>query len=70
MSKMSKNSADLGRRKTSTGAKVAIAVLGVGFVTGMTLVIGMDQVMKKIFVNEEWPNEEWSGDDWAGEDLE
>jgi hypothetical protein len=67
---MSQNSADRGRHTSSTAAKVAIAVLGVGFVTGMTLVIGMDQVMKRIFVNEEWPNEEWTGDDWAGEDLE
>ena len=70
MSRMSKNGADKGRSKGSTAAKVAIAVLGVGFVTGMTLVIGMDQVMKRIFVNEEWPNEEWSGDDWAEEELE
>ena len=47
-----------------------LAVIGVGVVTGVTLVIGMDQVMKRIFVNEDWPDEEWSSDDWAGEDLE
>ena len=25
----------------------------------------MDRIMKKIFVNEDWPDEEWSSDDWA-----
>lgn len=55
---------------TSAAAKVALAILGVGFVTGTTLVIGMDRIMKKIFVNEDWPDEEWSSDDWAEEDLE
>ena len=50
--------------------KVALAVLGVGVVAGTTLVVGMDQIMKRIFVNESWPNTEWENDDWAGEDLE
>lgn len=54
----------------STAAKAALAILGVGFVAGTTLVIGMDRVMKKIFVNEDWPDEEWSTDDWAEEDLD
>ncbi len=63
--------ADLERKKgVSTVAKVALGILGVGFVTGTTLVLGMDRIMKKIFVNEDWPNEEWSADDWAEEDLE
>ena len=30
----------------------------------------MDRIMKKIFVNEDWPDEEWSNDDWAEEELE
>lgn len=55
---------------TSTAAKAALAILGVGFVAGTTLVIGMDRIMKKIFVNEDWPDEEWSTDDWAEEDLD
>ncbi|MGC2871817.1 hypothetical protein ACPW7J_03470 [Ihubacter sp. rT4E-8] len=65
------NAADKGRRNgTSAAAKAALAILGIGFVAGTTLVVGMDHIMKKIFVNEEWPDEEWSNDDWAEEDLE
>lgn len=65
------NAADKGRRSgTSTAAKAALAILGIGFVAGTTLVVGIDRVMKKIFVNEDWPDEEWSSDDWAEEDLE
>ena len=33
-------------------------------------VLGLNQVMKKIFVSEDWPDEDWSGDDWAEEELE
>lgn len=58
------------RNGSSAAAKVALAILGVGFVAGTTLVVGMDRIMKKIFVNEDWPDEEWSSDDWAEEDLE
>ena len=62
---------DKGRNQgPSTAAKAALAILGVGFVAGTTLVIGMDRIMKKIFVNEDWPDEEWSTDDWAEEDLD
>lgn len=62
---------DKGRKNgTSAAAKAALAILGVGFVAGTTLVVGMDRIMKKIFVNEDWPDEEWSSDDWAEEDLE
>lgn len=69
--KLEPNKADKGRKTgTSTAAKAALAVLGVGFVAGTTLVIGMDRIMKKIFVNEDWPDEEWSSDDWAEEELE
>lgn len=65
------NKADKGRKNgTSAAAKAALAILGVGFVAGTTLVVGMDRIMKKIFVNEDWPDEEWSSDDWAEEDLE
>ena len=55
---------------TSAAAKAALAILGVGFVAGTTLVVGLDRVMKKIFVDEKWPDEEWSSDDWAEEDLD
>ncbi|KGF08633.1 hypothetical protein HMPREF1635_06925 [Clostridiales bacterium S5-A14a] len=51
-------------------AKVSLAILGVGFVASTALVIGMDRIMKKIFINEDWPEEEWSGEDWTDEDLE
>ena len=54
----------------SAAIKVALAVLGVGIAAGATLVVGMDQIMKRIFVSESWPKHEWSNDDWAGEDLE
>lgn len=65
------NSADKSTRTgTSAAAKAALAILGVGFVAGTTLVIGIDTVMKKIFVNEDWPDEEWSSDDWAEEELD
>ena len=42
----------------------------IGIVTGTTLVIGLDRVMKKIFVDEDWPSQEWTNDNWAEEDLE
>lgn len=54
----------------SKATKVALAILGVGLVTGTVLVVGLDRIMKKIFVNEDWPEEEWTNDDWAEEDLE
>ncbi|MEE0742342.1 MAG: hypothetical protein ACLRWH_02455 [Emergencia sp.] len=66
-----KNMPDKSRHTgTSKATKAALAVLGVGFVAGTTLVIGIDRVMKKIFVNEDWPDEEWSSDDWAEEELD
>ena len=64
--KLEPNKADRGRRDgTSAAAKVALAILGVCFVACTTLVGGMDHIMKKIFVNEDWPDEEMSRDDWA-----
>ena len=70
MSRMCKNKADNGRKKCSKAKKVAFSVLGIGLVTGAAVVLGLNQVMKKIFVNEDWPDEEWSGDDWVEEELE
>ena len=52
------------------GAKIAICVAAIGIAAGTGIAVGLDQFMKRIFVNDEWPNEEWSGDDWAGEELE
>ena len=47
--KLEPNKADKGRKSgTSAAAKVALAILGVGFVAGTTLVVGMDHIMKKI----------------------
>ena len=57
-------------KEISAALKVSLAILGVGLVAGATLVIGLDQIMKRIFVSETWPGEEWSNDDWAGEELE
>ena len=54
----------------SAAAKAALGILGVGMVAGTALVVGVDRVMKKIFVNEDWPEEEWSADDYAEEDLD
>lgn len=55
---------------TSTAMKAAFAIVGFGVVVGTTLVIGMDQIMKRIFMSDTWPESEWSNNDWAGEDLE
>ena len=69
--KLQKNQADKGRKNgTSAVAKAALGILGVGFVAGTTLVVGVDRIMKKIFVNEDWPEEEWSADDYAEEELD
>lgn len=69
--KLQKNQADTGRKNgTSAAAKAALGILGIGFVAGTTLVVGMDRIMKKIFVNEDWPEEEWSSDDYAEEELD
>ena len=68
---MTSNQADRGRNLgTSDAAKVAFAIIGIGIAMGTALVIGMDQLMKRIFVSDAWPEEEWSNNDWAGEDLE
>jgi len=68
---MSSNQADRGRNVgASDVAKVTFAILGIGIAMGTALVIGMDQLMKRIFVSDSWPEEEWSNNDWAGEDLE
>lgn len=58
------------KRRSRKAAKVAIAIMGIGIVAGTTLVVGMDRIMKKLFVNEDWPEEDWAGDDWAEEELE
>lgn len=70
MIRRSKNKVKKGKKKTSKAAKIALAVLGVGVISGATAVVGLNHIMKKIFINENWPDEEWSGDDWAGEELE
>ena len=54
----------------SQAMKAAMTIVGVGLVAGTTLVIGMDQIMRKLFVNEDWPESEWPSDDWAEEELE
>ena len=50
--------------------KIALAVVGVGVAAGATLVVGLDQIMKRLFVRDSWSGSEWEKDDWAGEDLE
>ena len=58
------------QNNASAAAKAALGILGIGMVAGTALVVGMDRVMKKIFVNEDWPEEEWSSDDYAEEELD
>ena len=68
---MSRGKGDMNRKPTlSDAAKAALAIMGIGLAAGVSLVITMDQFMKKVFVNEDWPDEEWSSDDWAGEELD
>lgn len=73
---MSKNdmkqaqSGTIRKARMNSAARAGLAVLGIGLALGVALVVCMDQIMKKIFVNEDWPEEEWSNDDWAGEELE
>ena len=50
--------------------KVAAAIVGIGVAAGATLVVGLDKLMKRIFVSDTWPQEDLSDNDWAGEDLE
>ncbi len=49
--------------------KVVLAILGIGFLAGTTLVLVVDRIMKKIFVNVEWPEEEWSNQEWSEEEF-
>lgn len=56
--------------KAKKALKTSLVVLGFGVAAGATIVVGLDRVMKKIFVNEDWPAEEWSNDDWAEEELD
>lgn len=62
--------ADQKKNNLSKALKVSAVIIGVGVAAGTTMIIGMDRIMKKIFVNEDWPEEEWTNDDWAEEDLE
>ncbi len=55
--------------KKGKAGKVALAVLGVGIVTGATLVFGMSKIVDNIFVDEDWDDEEWTTEDWAEEDV-
>lgn len=66
---LNSNKADKGRNRMSKTAKISLAIIGVGFIAGTTVVIGMEKIMKKIFINEDWPEEEWSNDNWTDEDL-
>ncbi|HKM28187.1 MAG TPA: hypothetical protein VJY37_00730 [Anaerovoracaceae bacterium] len=69
--KLQPNKADTGRKGgMSKAAKASLAIIGIGFVAGTTIVIGVDRIMKKIFINEEWPDEDWTNDDWAGEEID
>ena len=56
--------------KAKKALKTSLFVLGFGAAAGATIVVGLDRVMKKIFVNEDWPAEEWSNDDWAEGELD
>ena len=56
--------------KAKKALKTSLVVLGFGAAAVAIIVVGFDRVMKKIFVNEDWPAEEWSNDDWAEEELD
>lgn len=56
--------------ETKKVLKAGLAILGIGVAVGTALVVGMDQVMKRVFVKEDWPEENWVDDDWAEEELE
>ncbi len=62
--------AKTGKAGIGTALKVGLTIVGIGVAAGTALVVGMDQVMKKVFVKEEWPKQEWADDEWAEEDLE
>ena len=56
--------------ETKKALKASLAILGIGITAGTTLVIGLDRVMKKIFVDEKWPEKDWTNNDWAEEELD
>ena len=58
------------KKGMSTASKIALTVIGASFVVGVATVIGLDQIVRRVFVNDVWPDEEWSSDDWADEDLD
>ena len=58
------------KKGMSTASKIALTVISASFVVGVATVIGLDQIVRRIFVNDVWPDEEWSSDDWADEDLD
>lgn len=57
------------KNNSKKAGKIALAILGVGFVTGTTVVVGMNHLMKKIFVNEEWPQDEWTTEGINEDDI-
>ena len=44
--------------KAKKALKTSLVVLGFGAAAGATIVVGLDRVMKKIFVNDDWAEEE------------
>ena len=60
----------LAKSRSRLAAKILLAVLGIGAITGAAVALSIHEVVKSIFVNEKWPGEEWSSDDWAEEELE
>ncbi len=70
MGKMKTPKAKPQKKGMSTASKIALTVIGASFVVGVATVIGLDQIVRRVFVNDVWPDEEWSSDDWADEDLD
>lgn len=60
----------MAKDETKKALKAALAILGIGITAGTTIVIGMDKVMQKIFVDEKWPENDWTNNDWAEEELD
>lgn len=56
-------------KKAFRTGKVLLACLGVGLVTGMGIVIGMDRMINQIFVDEDWKEDDWNIDDLSEDEL-
>ena len=57
-------------KETRLALKASAAIFVIGVSAGSGLVVGLDKLMTRLFLNREWPEEEWVDNDWAQEDLD